>query len=125
MNNYELALIIDPDLSEKEIQQLVQEVKDMLTKLGVTEFTGERLERRSLAYPIKKRREAHYLFLNCVGPPTVPEKIRFELRHREQILRMAVIRMPKPVTEPGEGAPASAPEREDVAPTGEGEVAGG
>ncbi len=101
MSNYELAMIVSPDLSEKDVQKLAQDSKALLAASGATTILDEQIERRALAYPIKKHNEANYVYIDFSGPPTVPEKFRYEMRHREGLMRMAFVckPAPKPVVE--------------------------
>lgn len=109
MNNYELAMIVNPDLSEKDVQKLAQDSKELLAASGATAVSDEQTERRALAYPIKKHNEANYVYINFSGPPSIPEKFRFEMRHREGLMRMAFVCKPVPKP-PAEADAAAAPE---------------
>jgi ribosomal protein S6 len=113
LNSYELAMIVSPDLAEKDVQKLAQDTKELLATSGATAVSDEQIERRALAYPIKKHNEANYVYVNFSGPPSIPEKFRFEMRHREGLMRMAFVckPVPKPPTEPAEvAAPGPVPE---------------
>ena len=116
MNSYELAMIVSPDLSEKDVQKLAQDSKELLAAGGATAVSDEQIERRALAYPIKKHNEANYVYIHFSGPASLPEKFRYEMRHREGLMRMAFVckPVPKPAAEPAVAA-APAPE----APTAE------
>ena len=65
----------------------------------------------------QKHNEANYVYINFSGPPTTPEKFRFEMRHREGLMRMAFVckPVPKPPVE-AEAAPVPGPAPE--APNG-------
>jgi len=117
LNNYELAMIVNPDLSEKDVQKLAQDSKELLAASGATAVSDEQTERRTLAYPIKKHNEANYVYINFSGPPTIPEKFRFEMRHREGLMRMAFVCKPVPKP-PAEADVAAAPEPAGPTETG-------
>ena len=117
MNNYELAMIVNPDLAEKDVQKLAQDSKELLAASGATAVSDEQVERRALAYPMKKHNEANYVYINFSGPPTIPEKFRFEMRHREGLMRMAFVCKPVPKP-PAEAAVVTAPEPDRPAGTG-------
>jgi ribosomal protein S6 len=104
LNSYELAMIVSPDLGEKDVQKLAQDTKELLAASGATAVSDEQVERRALAYPIKKHNEANYVYVNFSGPPSIPEKFRYEMRHREGLMRMAFVckPVPKPPVEPVE-----------------------
>jgi ribosomal protein S6 len=105
-NSYEVAMIVNPGMSEKDVQKLAQEVKDLLVASGASAVSDERVERRALSYPVKKQTEAIYCYVYFTGPTTIPEKVRYELRHREGLMRMAFVRKPAPAAEP---EPVAAP----------------
>lgn len=119
MNRYELAAILNPDLPEKDVAKLVQELKELLTANGAAEFKPERVERRALAYLTGKHREGFYVFLDFLGPPALPAAVRTELKHRQEVLRLAFLRLPEAEPEPPPPPePAAVPETNP-------EVAGG
>jgi small subunit ribosomal protein S6 len=117
LNNYELAMIVSPDLAEKDVQKLAQDSKELLAASGATAVSDEQVERRALAYPIEKHNEANYMYINFSGPPTTPEKFRYEMRHREGLMRMAFVCRPvaKP---PADVAETAAPQPAPEAPNG-------
>jgi ribosomal protein S6 len=117
LNNYELAMIVSPDLAEKDVQKLAQDSKELLAANGATAVSDEQIERRALAYPIKKHNEANYVYINFSGHPTTPEKFRYEMRHREGLMRMAFVCRPVPKP-PAEAVAAPAPEPAPEAPNG-------
>ena len=117
LNSYELAMIVSPDLGEKDVQKLAQDSKDLLAASGAAAVSDEQIERRALAYPIKKHNEANYVYINFSGPPTTPEKFRYEMRHREGLMRMAFVCKPVPKP-PAEAAEAAAPQPASETPNG-------
>ena len=114
MNNYEIAALLTPDLSERDVQKFIRELKGLLEKHGATEIGQEKVERRPLAYQVKKHTEGYYIFIDFTAPATAPQDIRNEFRHREELLRLAFIRKPLPQTKPEpEPAEEPAPEAEN------------
>jgi len=111
LEHYEAAILLSPNLSEKDVDKFIQEVKELLIKHGAAEIGEYKVERRAFAYPIKKHNEGFYAFVNFDGPGALPEQVRVELRHREELLRLAFISKPAPIVEPvAEVAPESEPE---------------
>ena len=110
MNSYELAMILSPTLSEKDVQKVAVEAKELLLANGAMAISEPQFERRAFAYPVKKHTEGTFAFVNFNAPAAVPSKIRFEMRHREGLLRMAFVCKPAPKPAPvAEPAPAPAP----------------
>jgi ribosomal protein S6 len=110
-------MIVSPDLAEKDVQKLAQDSKDLLAASGATAVADEQIERRALAYPIKKHNEASYVYINFSGPASIPEKFRYEMRHREGLMRMAFVCKPVPKP-PAEAAEAAAPQPASETPNG-------
>lgn len=110
MSNYELTLILNPSLSDSELQKLSAELRNILTQVGATDVGPARSERRVLAYPIRKQKEAIYLYINLAGPTSIPDSIQTELKHRDEILRLQFIRTHSAFSPsaPGKESPVSA-----------------
>ncbi len=108
MNSYEIAMIVDPNMPEKDVQQLARETRDLLVRNGAGAVADERIERRALGYPIKRHAEANYIFIAFTGPTTIPDKVRLEMKHREGLLRMAFIA--KPLSTEPSAEPSAVPE---------------
>ncbi len=78
MRRYETFVIVDPDLSQEQREQVVQRVEDLITQMdGYLVITDEWGERK-LAYDIKKRSRGYYVrFDYCGLSPLVNEIERF------------------------------------------------
>ncbi len=114
MTHYEAAFLLSPNLSDKDVEKFVGETKALLEKHGAVELLEAKVERRTLAYPVKKHTEGFYVFIEFDGPETLPENVRVELRHHEDLMRIAFVHKPPPKPEP-EPAPVPEPTPE---PTG-------
>jgi small subunit ribosomal protein S6 len=116
LQHYEAAMLLSPNLSDKDVEKFVQETRELLAKYGATEMGEEKVERRAFAYEVKKHNEGFYVFVDFNAPPDLPAQVKVELRHREELLRLAFIRKPVLAQEP---VPAPVPEPEpepDLAP---------
>ena len=78
MRRYETFVIVDPDLSQDQREQVIQRVEDLITQMdGFLVFTDNWGERK-LAYDIKKRSRGYYVrFDYCGLSPLVNEIERF------------------------------------------------
>jgi len=78
MRRYETFVIVDPDLSQDQRDQVIQRVEELITQLdGFLVFTDDWGERK-LAYDIKKRARGYYVrFDYCGLSPLVNEIERF------------------------------------------------
>ena len=140
MSYYEAVYILDPNLTEEQLSATKADLRSKIEAVAGTEINELRSERRNLTFPIKKRTEGHYVIFRYQGPADSVGKLRVELKHAEQILRMSYIRVPDkvvaqqpivappippvPVAEPAIPEPAvveppveSAPTEEPASPT--------
>jgi len=90
MRNYELAYIIDSELDEQSITEVEEKVKGWIEAAGGTIANIDRWGKRRLAYPIQKRNEGYFYFIQIEMPPTAGIIIERDLRLSEQILRFII-----------------------------------
>ena len=92
MRNYELMVILDPDLEERAISPLIDGF------LGVIRTGGGKVEkvdtwgRRRLAYEIKKKSEGVYAVVDLAAEPALVKELDRQLNLNESVLRTKVIR---------------------------------
>lgn len=95
MRDYELTLVIDPDLTSENQKKLITKIKKLITdfkgKVGKTDEWG----RKELAYPIKKKTLGYYFLLETKLPEKAPAKIDKKLKLEEGIIRYLLIRREK------------------------------
>jgi small subunit ribosomal protein S6 len=91
---YELALVLDPGLSDEEQVALVDEVKRMVSTQGVAIFKEESWGKRKLAYPVGKYNEGRYVFLYLTADEAAPpfQEVEKRLNQNERVLRYLTIR---------------------------------
>jgi small subunit ribosomal protein S6 len=90
MRNYELAYIIDSELDEQSITAVEERVKGWIEAAGGTISNVDRWGKRRLAYPIQKRNEGYYYFVQIEMATDAGVMIERELRLSEQILRFMI-----------------------------------
>ena len=97
MRRYETFVIVDPDLSQEQREQVVQRVEDLITQMdGYPVITDEWGERK-LAYDIKKRSRGYYVrFDYCGLSPLVNEIERF-FRIDDRALKYMTVLLDKAV----------------------------
>lgn len=92
MNNYEVALIIRPEVEEEAQQQVIERLSQILTAEGGQVDNVESWGRRRLAYPIKKVNEGFYYFIQGQFSSLVLPELDRTIQLSEDILRHMVIR---------------------------------
>ena len=97
---YEHIVIARPDMSNTQVDAMVDELKDIITKDGGKVAGTEYWGLKNTAYKIKKHRKAHYVMFNLDTPyPPLAELERQE-RLNEDILRFMTIKVEELSDEP-------------------------
>lgn len=92
MRDYELVLVIDPDLAEGDRKKEITKVKKIIEGLkGKVEKTDE-WGKRELAYPIKKKNLGYYFLLVLKLPNKAPVQVDNKLKLEEGIIRYLLVK---------------------------------
>lgn len=93
MGRYENILIINPDCTKEEEEELLGRVRANLEKTGATILRLDDWSIRKLAYPIKKKDKGHYFFLLLeMNEDSLPGISKF-YKNIDPILRHMVVRV--------------------------------
>ena len=98
MNNYELTLILNPDLSTKfdDFQTKFEKtLKDINFKINKTENIG----RRQLAYSILNHNKGHYAILQIEGPAEAALELESKLKYNTSVIRHLLLKVDSPSLE--------------------------
>ena len=92
MRQYELILIIQPDLDEEATEGVIDRVKTM-----ITENSGEILKTdlwgsKQLAYEIQDFRDGYYVYMEVEFSPEFGTELNQNLRYVEPIIRYMLTR---------------------------------
>jgi small subunit ribosomal protein S6 len=96
MRHYELTFIVDPVLSNEEIQSVRQTYEDQVKKQGCTIVHVDDMGLKQLAYPLNKRNSGIYYtieFAAETGEGIAP--VELALRRDERIMRYLTIALDK------------------------------
>ena len=92
MYDYEIALIIRPEIEEEGQESLIERLSELLTSDGGEVTEVENWGRRRLAYPIRKVQEGFYYFIQGKFSASVLPELERVIKLNEDILRHMVIR---------------------------------
>jgi len=87
LNEYEIMVIINPELDEEGVAAEIERIQTRLTDLGGQVQKVDRLGRRRLAYPINKRVEGYYAVLRFQFPVANLAELERWLKLNENLLR--------------------------------------
>ena len=93
MRDYEMILIINPEVTEEDIPGTIDKVSDFITSKGgeITEI--DRWGKRKLAYPINHCREGNYVLTRFKFEPGMTAELEAKLKISEMILRHLLVRL--------------------------------
>jgi small subunit ribosomal protein S6 len=91
MREYELVLIIHPDLDETAFKEIVERITGWIKNDGGEIIKTNIWGRRQLAYPIRKLNEGQYVLLHVKMNAQFGKTIERDLRYMESILRYMLI----------------------------------
>jgi len=92
MSNYELVLIVSPEVVDEEMPEFITKLSELVNKVGGSVDEVNQWGRRKLAYPIKRSTEGNYLLSKVKMKPTVTKELEANLRLSGKILRHLLIR---------------------------------
>jgi small subunit ribosomal protein S6 len=93
MRDYELTLIVRPDVEDMVLTALLEKVKGLIATAGGQSTQVETWGRRHLAYPIKKINEGQYFLVRTQLPPQALRELERNLRLNEEVLRFLLVRV--------------------------------
>lgn len=91
MNQYEIAILYDPDL-EIDLEKATARVEKIFTDNGGNITNTDNWGKRKLAYPIKKNESAVYVFYTVDLPAQSVKKIEGILNITDEVIRFLISR---------------------------------
>ena len=91
VRNYELMIILDPDLEERTIAPSLDRFLTVVTNSGGTVKT-EIWGRRRMAYEINKKPEGIYAIIDIQAEPAAVQELDRQLNLNESVLRTKLMR---------------------------------
>ena len=95
MNNFELTLLISPDLTVKKIESIEKLFEKNVKKLGGSIIANENWGLRDLSYKINNAKKAFYSFFQITFEGSKIQDLKKTLSLNEEILRYLVIKVKK------------------------------
>ena len=98
MNNYELTLILNPDLSTK-FDEFQNKFEKTLTDINFKINKIENIGRRQLAYSILNHNKGHYAILQIEGPSESALELESKLKYDAAVIRHLLLKVDSPSLE--------------------------
>ena len=92
MNNYELTLILNPDLSSK-FEDFQSKFDITLSDIGFDIKRLENIGRRQLAYSILNHNKGHYVIYQLQGPAEGALELETKLKYDTSVIRHLMLKV--------------------------------
>ena len=93
MRNYELTVIVDPDIAEEDVPQAIEKLTALIVKNDGNILETDHWGRRKLAYPIERHGEGNYVMMKLDLEPDKAKELEASLNLSEDYLRHLLIRI--------------------------------
>lgn len=91
INEYEIVIIIRPDLDEAAIQEVANKIESVITDNQGQILVKDDWGQRKLAYPIKKHLKGHYFVISFIAPPELITELERRVRITDDIIRFLTV----------------------------------
>ncbi|MEP6471900.1 MAG: 30S ribosomal protein S6 [Acidobacteriota bacterium] len=92
MRLYDIVALVTPDLSDEDAQKVASEYRKILSDGGAEIVKDEPWGRRRLAFPILRKREAHYHYFQVSAEPAIIAETERRMKLSDQVLRHLAVR---------------------------------
>ncbi len=95
MNHYETVFILNPVLSDTQIEETVKKFEDFLKKQGAKMVAKENWGLKKLAYPIQNKKSGFYHLFEFAAPGEAINPYEQEFRRDERVMRFLTVKLDK------------------------------
>jgi small subunit ribosomal protein S6 len=92
MRQYELILVVQPDLEDEPKKGVIERVQTMITDNGGKVLKTDVWGSKQLAYEIQDFREGYYVYMEVAFDPKFGAELNQSLKYIEPIIRHSLIK---------------------------------
>ncbi len=93
MRNYELMVVLTPDLDDQGVEETTERVRTLVTARGGEVTDLQPWGRRRLAYPVSRFRDGFYAVAKLKLEPTAAEPLDRALKLNDAVIRHLLVRL--------------------------------
>lgn len=91
MRQYEITILVKPEIAEKELDKISKDIQTLLTKIGGEIKSKTDAQKKKLAYELAKVREAYYLYFEVEIKPEDVKTIEDKIKLQDNIIRYLIV----------------------------------
>jgi len=95
MNHYETVFILNPVLSDTQIEETVKKFEDFLIKNGAKMVAKENWGLKKLAYAIQPKKSGFYHLFEFAAPGEILTPYEQEFSRDERVMRFLTVKLDK------------------------------
>ena len=92
MNKYELAVVVSAKIEDDARAEVIEKVKNLVTRFGGNVTDVDEWGKRRLAYEIQKMKEGFYYVVQFDAPTSAPAEIESRIRIMDNVMRYLVVK---------------------------------
>ncbi|MDO5025203.1 MAG: 30S ribosomal protein S6 [Trueperella sp.] len=92
MRQYEMMIILDPEVDERTLQNQLEQMLKVVTDEGGVLDNVDIMGRRRLAYEINKKSEGIYVVIYLTAKPDTVQELDRQLGLNEAVMRTKIMR---------------------------------
>jgi len=93
LREYELVLIINPEVGEEALKARIESLNKLVTSDGGAIASVNQWGKKKLAYPVKHFLEGHYVFAQLKMKPATSKQLEANLKISEEVIRYLLIKV--------------------------------
>ena len=95
MNQYETVFILNPVLSDVQVEETAKKFQDFLTSRGASMVAKENWGLKKLAYPIQNKKSGFYHLFEFNAPAEIITEFELEFRRDERVMHYLTVKLDK------------------------------
>ncbi len=115
--NYETTFIVNASLDDPVIDGIIEKVQEQITRYGGEITAVNKWGRKRLVYPIKKKNNGYYVFIEFIAPGNAIQQIEKFYKLDENIIRYLTIQLDKKALKAQRQLPIPIPDIDEVLDT--------
>lgn len=87
LREYETLFAINPDVGDDVVNETVERLKDVLTKMKAELLRDDRWGKRKFSFDVNKHSRGNFVLLHYVGQQGVVEELERTIRNADNVIR--------------------------------------